>query len=336
MASRDRSITPAYVVGAWRRAAAACVAVAVAVCAFGTPPAQCDDADLRQVLIEVVIFEVETDRASEIGMDWLYRRDADAGNAINEIALRTLRFDRDKLVTVPTPDTGPSATIRPSVTGQGVPHPLVGMTVEGDFIIGDHGTVYGRLRALVDNGDARIVSRPIVVVRTGKTAKIHVGGQVPYQKLDFNESAEPYLSVAFEEVGVEMVVTPTILEGSIVKIDLDPVKVAALTHTENIRGVDLPFFGSREETTTVRVPSGETYRIGGLRSKETRETVRRIPVLGRIPLLGALFRSTELSTVETELTILVTPTILNPGEEVPLPREFRRAEDAQRTLEEEL
>ncbi len=336
MAGIDRSITPAYRFGGWRRAAAAFVAIALTICAFVAPPAQCDDADLRQVLIEVVIFEVETDRASEIGMDWLYRRSGGSGNAINEVALRTLRFDRDQLVTVPTPDTGPSATIRPSVTGQGVPHPLVGMTVEGDFIIGDHGTVYGRLRALVDNGDARIVSRPIVVVRNGKTAKIHVGGQVPYQKLDFNSNAQPYLSVAFEEVGVEMVVTPTILEGNIVKIDLDPVKVAALTHTENIRGVDLPFFGSREEITTVRVPSGETYRIGGLRSKETRETVRRIPVLGKIPLVGALFRSTELSTVETDLTILVTPTILNPGDEVPLPREFRRADDARRTLDEEL
>jgi pilus assembly protein CpaC len=313
------------------------VAVAAAVCAFATPPALCDDADLRQVLIEVVIFEVESDKASATGMDWLYRRaGATTGNAINEIALRTLRLEGDNLVTFPTPATGPSATIRPSVTGQGVAHPLAGMTVEGDFIIGDHGTVYGRLRALVDKGDARIVSRPIVVVRSGKTAEIHVGGEVPYQNLSYNNNGQSVLSVAFEKVGVDMIVTPTILEGNIVKIDLNPVKVAALTHTENIRGVDLPFFGSREESTTVRVPNGETYRIGGLRSKETRETVRRIPVLGKIPLLGALFRSTELSTVETDLTILVTPTILNPGQEVPLPREFRRAEDARRTLEEEL
>ena len=256
----------------------------------------------QQVLIEIVIVEVQTDRASEVGVDWVYARGSrgrERGSAVREVSLRTLRFSRDNVVTFPTPDTGPTAgtTIRPGTTALGVPHPLAGLTLEGDLIMGDHATVFATLRALVDKGDAQIVSRPIVVVQSGRKAEIHVGGEIPYQALTFDNRGNPVLTVAFEKVGVDLVVTPQILQGDIVRLNLDPVRVSSLTRTENIRGIDLPFFGSREEKTTVRVPSGYMYKIGGLRSKETRQTVRRIPFLGSIPILGALFRSTETSTL---------------------------------------
>jgi len=297
--------------------------------------------DRRLVLIEVLIFEIETSKASELGVDWVYSRGVrgqDSGNAVHEVSLRTLRFDENKLVTFPTPDTGPSAgsTVRPGTSALGVPHPVAGLTIEGDFIIGDHATVFGRLRALLDKGDARNVSRPIVVVENNQQATIHVGGEIPYQALKFDNRGRPFLAVEFEDVGVDLKITPTILPGDMVRLKLDPVKVSALTRTENIRGVDLPFFGSREEKTTVVVPHGLTYKIGGLRAKRTRETVRRVPVLGRIPVLGALFRTTELSTEETDLTILITPTILQRGQHVPLPAEFQRADEARRKIEEEL
>lgn|GEM_PF-2886826 len=330
----------------WRYALAAVLALVIVFQNGATlqaqDPANPDGAeDRRLVLIEVLIFEIETSKASEIGVDWVFSRGVrgqDTGNAIHEVSLRTLRFDENKLVTFPTPDTGPSAgsTIRPGTTALGVPHPLAGLTVESDFIIGDHATVFGRVRALLDKGDARNVSRPIVVVENNQQAKIHVGGEIPYQALQFDNRGRPVLAVEFEEVGVDLNITPTILPGDMVRLKLDPVKVSALTRTENIRGVDLPFFGSREEKTTVVVPHGLTYKIGGLRAKRTREAVRRVPVLGRIPVLGALFRTTELSTEETDLTILITPTILQRGQQVPLPAEFQRADEARRKIEEEL
>ena len=328
----------------WRYALAAILALVLVFQNVGA--LQAEDTgpsaeDRRLVLIEVLVFEIETSKASEIGVDWVYSRGArgqEHGSAVHEVSLRTLRFDESNLVTFPTPDTGPSAdwTIRPGSTALGVPHPLAGLTVEGDFIIGDHATVFGRLRALLDKGDARNVSRPIVTVQNGQKAEIHVGGEVPYQALLFDNKGSPYLDVAFEKVGVDLVITPTILPGDMVRLNLDPVKVSAVTRTENIRGVDLPFFGSRMERTTVVVPHGLTYKIGGLRAKRTREAVRRVPVLGRIPILGALFRSTELSIVETDLTILITPTILRRGQQVPLPTEFKRADEARREIEEEL
>jgi len=174
------------------------------------------------------------------------------------------------------------------------------------------------------------------VVQDGKKAEIHVGGEIPYQNLIFDNKGNPRLDVAFEKIGVDLVVTPQILPGDVVRLTLEPVKVAQLTSTENIRGVDLPYFGQREARTTVRVPSTEMLVIGGLRSRETRENVRRIPGLGRIPILGFFFRTTETSTVETELKILITPTILERGQEVVLPPDFTRAEDARKRLEEEL
>ncbi len=329
---------------AWRGIVAAILAVVLVFQNVAVVQAQdtAQNPDRRLVLIEVLIFEIETSKASEIGVDWVYSRGVrgqEHGSAVHEVSLRTLRFAQDKLVTFPTPDTGPSAgsTIRPGTTALGVPHPIAGLTVEGDFIIGDRATVFARVRSLIDKGDARNVSRPIVVVENGQEAKIHVGGEIPYQSLQFDNRGRAFLAVEFEEVGVDLVITPTILpQRDMVSLRLDPVKVSTVTRTENIRGVDLPYFGSRELKTTVVVPHGLTYKIGGLRAKRTREAVRRIPILSKIPVLGALFRTTELSTEETDLTILITPTILRRGQKVPLPAEFQRADEARRKIEEEL
>ncbi|MCK5557708.1 MAG: type II and III secretion system protein [Candidatus Hydrogenedentes bacterium] len=349
MVLRGFLTTCPYLPGIWRWAVCAGVAILLAAQGLGTPLAEdvpraeelSADRIPRQVLVEVLILEIETDRASEIGTDLVYARGSrgrEAGSAVHEASLRTLRFDVDNLVTFPTADTGPSAgaTIRPDSTVLGIPHPLVGMTLEGDIIIGDSGTIFARMRALIDEGDARLISRPIVAVQTGKTAEIHVGGEIPYQSLRFDDEGRPIMSVAFEKVGVDMVVTPEILPGDVVKLTLDPVEFSSLSRTENIRGVDLPFFRSRSQSTTVRVPDTQTCIIGGLHSRETRRTVRRIPILGRIPVLGFFFRSTETSSVITDLKILITPTIFEKGKDVPLPPEFIRARRGRMILEEEL
>jgi len=290
----------------------------------------------RQVLIEMVIFEVEASKGSEIGTDLMYSRGVRGGDhssAVHEASLRTLRFDRDNLVTFPTGDTGP--TIIPETTPMGVPRPLVGMTLEGDVIVGDRATIYGRVRALVDRGVADIVSRPMVVVGDGEQAEIHVGGEVPYQKLQFDDDGAQ-LAVAFEKIGVDLVVTPEILDGgTTVKLTLNPAAVSSRARTENIRGVQLPTFTERSAVTTVRVPNRQLVMMGGLFSKEAREIVRRIPILGRIPVLGFFFRSTETLTVTTELKMLIGATILEWGQEVPLPAEFTRVERGRMILQEE-
>jgi len=299
----------------------------------------------QQILVEMVIFEVQASKGSEIGVDLVFGRGMRGytplpgghPSALHEASLRTLRFDRDNLVTFPTPDTGPGAgtTIRPDTTEQGMPSPLVGMTLEGDVIVGDRATIYGRMRALVDRGVADIVSRPVVVVGDGNKATIHVGAMVPYQKLVFKDKGAQ-LGVAFEKIGLDLGVTPTILEdGATVKLELDPAKVSSRARSENLRGVDLPTFTTREARTTVRVPNGQLVMIGGLFSKEERETVRRVPVLGRIPVLGFFFRSTETSTVTTELKFLIGATILEWGQEVPLPAEFTRVKRGRTILQEE-
>jgi type II secretory pathway component GspD/PulD (secretin) len=301
----------------------------------------------RQVLVEMVIFEVQASKGSEIGTDLRYGRglrgatelDPDHPSAVHEVGLRTLRFDGNDSVTFPTSATGPvvpgSIFFRRDETMLEWPRPMFGMTLEGDVIVGDRATIYGRMRALVDRGVADIVSRPVVVVGDGKKANIHVGAEVPYQKLVFKDKGSQ-LGVAFEKIGVDLGVTPTILDdGATVKLDLAPAKVSSRARSENLRGVELPTFTTREASTTVRVPNGQLVMIGGLFSKEARETVRRVPVLGRIPVLGFFFRSTETSTVTTELKFLIGATILEWGQEVPLPAEFTRVKRGRTILQEE-
>ena len=79
----------------------------------------------------------------------------------------------------------------------------------------------------------------------------------------------------------------------------------------NIRGVDLPVFAKRSQTGIVLVPEGQALVIGGLSSQVTRRTERRVPILGRIPIVGILFRGRQSEIQKTHLMIFVAPTIVD-------------------------
>lgn len=319
----------------WRRVVVTCLAMILVTQYCGTVLAQDEGQSEvpQQVLIEVFIVEIETGKASEIGFNLSYSRDVEHGSAVRTVGLQTFRLASDDEVTFPTAATGPSPPASP------IPQrtAALGLNLAGDFVIGDRDAVFARMRAMVGRGDVQIMSRPIVVVKNGTKAEIHAGSEFPYQELKFDKRGTSQLAVAFKKVGVDLVVTPEIMSDmNTVKLTIEKVSIVSVGRVENIRGIDLPFFNERNETTTVRVPDRQLLVIGGLRSKEERESVRRVPVLGRIPVLGALFRSTELSTVESELRIYITPTILRRGQQVPLPPEFTHAEEARRKFEEEL
>jgi len=173
------------------------------------------------------------------------------------------------------------------------------------------------LRALEDIEYAEIVSRPSSTVRVGQTARILVGEKVPIAQATLVNNVIN-ISVKFEEVGVKLYITP-------LSISKDTVTLHVLVEVSAVLGfIDVsPDFPRQPDIqrnfaeTTVRVRDGTRLLIGGLTATDEINRVIKIPFLGDIPYLGALFRSTQKANSKKELMFLITPRIEPPSEVFP-------------------
>ena len=120
------------------------------------------------------------------------------------------------------------------------------------------------------------------------------------------------ITIEYKQFGVLLKVKPVVLDDQRVRLMVAP-EVSDIDRTKSvtIAGFNLPGFVTRRESTTTDMLSGDTLAIGGLLQTTTSTVINKIPILGDIPILGALFRSKEYNEGKTELVILVTPEILD-------------------------
>lgn len=159
--------------------------------------------------------------------------------------------------------------------------------------------------AIVNNENAKILANPHVATLDGQTARILIGDRLPVET-KFVENGVQQIAVTYIDVGIKLEVTPWVNEDGIITTKLLPeisTNIAAAGNNPSIR--------TRQAETTLRVKNGETIVIGGLIQKEDRKNVTKVPLLGDIPIIGNLFKSTSIEKRETELTIFITPTILD-------------------------
>ncbi|MCZ4351629.1 type II and III secretion system protein family protein [Roseovarius aestuarii] len=166
------------------------------------------------------------------------------------------------------------------------------------------------LEALRKEGLVTILSEPNLTARSGDKASFLAGGRFPYQ----TTTGEDETNVVFEPFGVELDFEPEVLRSNKIKLVVNT-KIRELDFssgsTTNIQ--NLPLILERSAATTIEVGSGQSFAIAGLFKATSQQDVNKVPGLGEIPLLGALFRSTSFQTGETELVIIVTPYIVEPG-----------------------
>ena len=174
------------------------------------------------------------------------------------------------------------------------------------------------LRAVAESGSLRVLSRPVILARNNQEAVIIVGEEVPLiTSSRILEDGDVLNTVQYSDVGIILRVTPFITSRNTVEMIVAP-EISTLTE----RGVPIsstaesPVIAKRSAETVVVTPSGETVVIGGLMETENTETVRKIPLLGDIPLLGTLFRRTEREEVQRELLIFLTPYIVGTPDEL--------------------
>lgn len=158
------------------------------------------------------------------------------------------------------------------------------------------------MRALQERGAARTLAQPTLTAMSGNEADFLVGGEIRYQTgVDPNTGAAIY---ALRNYGIGLNFTPTVRRNGAIALQME---------TEVSEPVTDLTLATRRASTTVELPPGMTLAIGGLLDERTSRSVDQIPGLGDIPILGALFRSTEYRTQQTELVILVTPYLVSPS-----------------------
>lgn len=174
------------------------------------------------------------------------------------------------------------------------------------------------LEALESKGVVRTLAEPNLTALSGQEAKFLAGGEYPIPISSGNGS----ITVEYKPFGVELNFTPVVVDGDIINLTINAA-VSSIDTTTTLQsgGFTLNAFKRRETSTTVEMRDGESFAIAGLLQDDFRDLNGQVPWLGDIPIIGALFRSTEYQRAQSELVIIVTPHLVSPtrGEALALP-----------------
>lgn len=166
-----------------------------------------------------------------------------------------------------------------------------------------------RLQALVSEDKAHILSAPRIAVLDGNKATINLGDKVPIFTVTTQQGVTT-TTVSFVDVGVKMEVTPRVNTDGLITMAIKPEVSSIAAFVTGPGGVQAPRVAARSAETTLTVKDGQTLVLGGLISREERESVIRIPLLGDIPIIGELFRFRSTDRRDTEVIFLITPAIV--------------------------
>ncbi len=231
---------------------------------------------------------------------------------IKRTAAKALGFHTDALF-----DDGVSAVSFAS----GFLNPDAFASVLGSFVTGNFNVDY-LLDALETKGILTTLAEPSLIAMSGETASFLAGGEFPIpvvqgggastnQAGGVNISSQS-VTVQFKEFGVSLAFTPTVI-GDVINLVVAP-EVSALDHSNSVRinGFVVPGLVTRRAQTTVELRNGQSFAIAGLLQNQFENNIEQIPGFGKIPIIGALLRSTEYQREETELLIVVTPYLVQP------------------------
>jgi pilus assembly protein CpaC len=174
------------------------------------------------------------------------------------------------------------------------------------------------LEALESKGVVRTLAEPNLTALSGQEAKFLAGGEYPIPVTDGSGG----ITVEYKPFGVELNFTPVVVDGDIINLTINAA-VSSIDSTTTLQagGFSVNAFKRRETSTTVEMRDGESFAIAGLLQDDFRDLNGQVPWLGDIPIIGALFRSSEYQRAQSELVIIVTPHLVTPtrGEALALP-----------------
>jgi pilus assembly protein CpaC len=168
--------------------------------------------------------------------------------------------------------------------------------------------VEAALKALEKKGVVNTLAEPTLVAISGHEAKFLAGGEIPVPILQGGATG---VTIEWKEFGVGLKFTPTVVDSGVVSLKVEP-EVSTLDWDNGIvlGGFAVPALRTRKAESTVELRDGQTLVVAGLITREDSKNVSKFPILGDIPILGVLFKSTSFMQNETELVLLVTPKVV--------------------------
>ena len=280
-----------------------------------------------QVLIKVVFLELTHNQGSDIGIEGGFNNTNVLGGAswltgsrftnFNVFENQNISQSGNSTITNITRVISPSALSMISTNANMFGSSGFGLGAAGSpaglyQFVGQNYTA--TLRAIATAGKLEVLSRPSILARNNQRATINLGQSVPLvTNTRFDTFGNQINTVSYQSVGVNLSVTPFITADGLVEMIVQPEISGLADRSEWVpisAGAQAPVINTRSADTVVVVPDRQTVIIGGLMQNQKNESVTKIPLLGDIPLLGALFRHTVKNNAKTELIIFLTPTIV--------------------------
>lgn len=266
----------------------------------------------QQVMLEVRFSEINRQTGKDIGVSSFFRNgsgsfDGALGNGAQ---------------LVPDPETGEGILKLSAITESfGI--------FRKSFSLGGL-DILGVLDSLESKGMAKTLAEPTLIALSGEKASFLAGGEFPIPVVQNNSGGGggggggQGISIEFKPFGVSLGFTPTILADGVINLVVEP-EVSSIDPTASIvlNDITIPGLQTRRANTTLELRDGESFAIAGLIRQDFSTTVRQVPLLGSIPIIGSLFRSSGFKRGETELLIVVTPRLVQPirANQVALPTE---------------
>lgn len=230
----------------------------------------------EQVLIETIIVEASLDANTKLGVEWNFAQDKAFGNTGTTGSL-SQGFGTNQ------------------AAAQGFKYTLSG------------GSLTAFMNALHTDTKFNVLSTPRIFTSNNVEAQINISQSVPYVvSQQTNNNGNTIFNYDFQDVGIVLTVTPRITSGGYVTMDVNQ----TANDLQGFTSFNAPIVNQRQAQTTVAVKDGETVILGGIIRSTVSSTTKKIPILGDIPLLGNLFKSTDKTDSKTELLVFLTPRVV--------------------------
>ena len=173
------------------------------------------------------------------------------------------------------------------------------------------------LDALERKGAITTLAEPTLIPLSGETASFLAGGEFPIPVIQSGNGGSTggnnAITVEFKPFGVSLAFTPTVLADGVINMVVQP-EVSSIdpSASVSIGNQTIPGLATRRAKTVVEMHDGESFAMAGLIRKDFSDTIRQVPILGSLPIIGTLFRSTGFQNDQTELVIIVTPRLVQP------------------------
>jgi pilus assembly protein CpaC len=246
----------------------------------------------QQVMLEVIFAEVNKTFGKAVGIN------SGVGYASDDFSFSVVPGGGASTTQTPVTQGGLPAIASAafgSVTGAGI------FATLGAF------DFFAALELAEDKGLAKTLAKPNLVVLSGDTASFLAGGEFPIQ---VTQPGTDNFTIEFKEFGVSLSFTPTVLSDGLISLRVRPEVSNIATFPEGT-GVN-----TRRADTTVELRDGQSFSIAGLYQNDYSNDIAQTPWIGDVPVLGALFRSTEFQERESELVIIITPRLVQPAKSI--------------------